>query len=163
MVDNSIIFAGVTGFALLASFVLDREKTVRGLKKGAKMFLSIVPPFLNILIVVAIMLFLVPESLIEGYTGSNSGISGMLIAAVIGSIALIPGFISYPLAAALLAKGASYQVIAVFMTTLMMVGVVTLPLEIKYFGKKAAIARNILNLIAALAIGICVGVLMQAW
>jgi hypothetical protein len=35
-----------------------------------------------------------------------------------------------------------------------MVGVVTLPLEIKYFGKKTAIMRNILNLIAAIIIGI---------
>ncbi len=43
------------------------------------------------------------------------------------------------------------------MTTLMMVGVVTLPLEIKYFGKKASIARNALNLIAAIIIGIVMG------
>ena len=57
-------------------------------------------------------------------------------------------------------QGATYAVVAVFMTTMMMVGVVTLPLEIKYFGKKAAIARNILNLIAAITIGILMGWLM---
>jgi hypothetical protein len=43
------------------------------------------------------------------------------------------------------------------MTTLMMVGVVTLPLEIKYFGKKAAILRNAFNFIAAIIIGILIG------
>jgi F0F1-type ATP synthase assembly protein I len=43
----------------------------------------------------------------------------------------------------------------------MMVGVVTLPLEIRYFGKKAAISRNALNFVAALIIGLCVGWLMM--
>jgi uncharacterized membrane protein YraQ (UPF0718 family) len=95
--------------------------------------------------------------LIVKYLGANSGWLGFTIAAIIGSITLIPGFISYPLAATLLKQGATYAVVAVFMTTLMMVGIVTLPLEIKYLGKKAAIFRNVLNFVAAIIIGILMG------
>jgi len=94
------------------------------------------------------------------YLGANSGWFGFIIAAIVGSVTLIPGFISYPLAATLLKQGATYGVVAVFMTTLMMVGIVTLPLEIKYFGKKAATLRNIFNFFAALVIGILIGWLM---
>jgi hypothetical protein len=36
----------------------------------------------------------------------------------------------------------------------MMVGVVTLPLEAKFFGMKPALARNALNFVGALAIGL---------
>jgi hypothetical protein len=43
------------------------------------------------------------------------------------------------------------------MTTLMMVGIVTLPLEAKYFGVRVAVIRNILNLGAAVTIGLLVG------
>ena len=161
MVNNILIFAIVTGIVLLASLILDRKKTLMGLKKGLKMFLGIVPPFLNILILVSIVLFFVSQDLIIKYLGPSSGVLGFFIAAIIGSITLIPGFISYPISAALIGNGASYAIVAVFMTTLMMVGVVTLPLEIKYFGKRAAIIRNILNFIAALIIGFCVGWLMQ--
>ncbi|MDY9925236.1 permease [Methanosarcina sp.] len=150
----------MTGLSLLLSFVLDREKTFLGLKKGGRMLFNILHPFLNILILISIMLFFIPEPLIVRYLGANSGWYGFGIAAVIGSITLIPGFISYPLAATLLQQGATYAVVAVFMTTMMMVGVVTLPLEIKYFGKKAAILRNFLNLIAAIIIGIFMGWLM---
>jgi uncharacterized membrane protein YraQ (UPF0718 family) len=57
-------------------------------------------------------------------------------------------------------EGASYAVVATFMTTLMMVGVVTLPLEIKYFGRNVAILRNVLNFIAAVMIGACVGFML---
>ncbi len=77
-----------------------------------------------------------------------------------GSITLIPGFISYPIAAGLIQQGASYAVVATFMTTLMMVGVVTLPLEIRYLGRTAAIMRNALNFVAAVIIGLAVGLIM---
>ena len=157
MLNNTIIFGIFTGVILLLSIVLDRRKTWLGLKKGAKMLFNILHPFLNILILIAVALFFIPDSLIVNYLGSDSGWMGFAIAAIIGSITLIPGFISYPLAATLLKQGATYAVVAVFMTTLMMVGVVTLPLEIKYFGKKAAILRNAFNFIAAIIIGILIG------
>jgi len=157
MLNDTVIFGIFTGVILLLSIVLDRRKTWLGLKKGAKMLFNILHPFLNILILIAVALFFIPDSLIVNYLGSDSGWMGFAIAAIIGSITLIPGFISYPLAATLLKQGATYAVVAVFMTTLMMVGVVTLPLEIKYFGKKAAILRNAFNFIAAIIIGILIG------
>ena len=47
--------------------------------------------------------------------------------------------------------------IAAFVSTLMMVGIVTMPLEIKTFGKRATITRNaaafLFSLIAAFVIG----------
>ncbi len=68
----------------------------------------------------------------------------MALAAVLGSIVLIPGFVAFPLAASLLAAGAGYGQIAMLLTTLMMVGIVTLPLEAQYFGKRLAVERNAL-------------------
>ena len=160
MLTNAIIFGLVAGIAVFVSLLLDKKKTVQGVKKGVKMFLGIAPPFLNILILVSIVLFFIPPEIILQYLGPGSGSTGFFIAAIVGSITLIPGFISYPIAGALIDKGASYGVVAVFMTTLMMVGIVTLPLEIKYFGKKAAILRNLLNFFAALIIGLFVGLMM---
>ena len=124
------------------------------------MFRNILAPFLNILIMVSVLLYLIPPSVISRYLGPDSGIMGLGIAAVVGSITLIPGFISYPIAAGLIKQGASYTVVATFMTTLMMVGVVTLPLEIKYFGRRAAITRNLLNFVAAIFIGLVVGLVL---
>ncbi len=160
MSSNASIFGILTGVSLLLSYFLDKDRTVLGLKKGGKMFFNILHPFLNILILISIVLFFIPDSLIVHYLGVNSGWYGFGTAAVIGSITLVPGFIAYPLASTLLKQGATYAVVAVFLTTLMMVGIVTLPLEIRYFGKKAALLRNIFNLIAAIIIGILMGWLM---
>jgi len=157
---NATIFITLCAVLSVVSFAMDRKKTLEGFKKGWKMFMNVLPPFLNILILVSLILYFVPTSLISQYLGANSGVIGFSIAALVGSVTLIPGFISYPIAASLIKEGASYAVVATFMTTLMMVGVVTLPLEIRYFGKTVAITRNVLNFIAAVIIGLVVGLIL---
>jgi uncharacterized membrane protein YraQ (UPF0718 family) len=155
--NNAVIYISVCVVLSAVSFFLDREKTIAGFKKGWNMFKNVLPPFLNILVLVSLLIYLIPPSVISQYLGAGSGVLGFSIAALVGSITLIPGFISYPIAAGLIQQGA---VVATFMTTLMMVGVVTLPLEIKYFGRRVAITRNVLNFIAAVIIGLVVGLVL---
>ncbi|OFX43945.1 MAG: hypothetical protein A2X03_16235 [Bacteroidetes bacterium GWA2_40_15] len=47
------------------------------------------------------------------YMGEGSGLKGWLIAASLGSVALIPGFIAYPLCGILVKSGVAYTTIAV--------------------------------------------------
>jgi uncharacterized membrane protein YraQ (UPF0718 family) len=157
---NAIIFISLSLVLSAVSFALDRKKTLAGFKRGWNMFKNVLLPFLSILILVALVLYLIPPDVISRYLGANSGALGFSIAAVVGSITLIPGFISYPIAAGLIEQGASYAVVATFMTTLMMVGVITLPLEMKYLGQRAALMRNGLNFIAAIIIGLVVGLVI---
>lgn len=149
--NGFIIF---TFFGVVLSLIFDKEKTWQGLRKGGKMFIGLIPALLNILLAVSVLLWLFPKEKIAEVLGYGSGWVGFVIAGVIGSIALIPGFIAYPLAGVLLKAGVSAQILAVFITTLMMVGIVTLPLEAKYFGWRAAILRNILSFIAAFLVGL---------
>jgi uncharacterized membrane protein YraQ (UPF0718 family) len=110
---------------------------------------------------VGILLAFLNADVIGRIIGSSSGWLGVLLASVVGAITLIPGFIAFPTAAMLLQTGAGYMQIGAFISSLMMVGVVTLPLEIKYFGKRAAIWRNSLAygfaFVAALVIGKVMG------
>jgi len=150
----------VTVSIVIFSFFLDRKKTFTGLKNGLRMFINILPEMLNILILVSIILYLIPQTMLIRWIGKDSGMTGISVAALAGSIALIPSFIAYPLAAILLKSGVSYGVLAVFITTLMMVGIVTLPLEAKYYGLRTALLRNGLSFLGALIIGILIGVFM---
>lgn len=130
----------ITGLAV--SLVKSREKTKLALKKAWKSFENILPQLLAILIIIGVMLAILTPEQISKILGSESGWTGVLIAAVIGSATLVPAFVAFPLAAALLHNGAGYMQIAAFVSTLMMVGIITMPVEIQYFGKKATIARN---------------------
>jgi uncharacterized membrane protein YraQ (UPF0718 family) len=130
------------------------------LKKAWKSFENIMPQFLAIIFIIGIMLSILTPDQISQFLGSESGWIGVIIAAVIGSITLIPGFVAFPLAAALLKSGAGYMQIAAFVSTLMMVGIVTIPVEIKYFGKRATIIRNVLAFIFSLIVAALMGVLI---
>lgn len=149
---------GITIAFLTISFVKDKNKTKKALIKAWKSFENILPQFLCVLIIIAVFLTIFNSKTISKILGEESGVIGLAISAVIGSITLIPGFIAFPLAASLLRAGAGYPQITMFLTTLMMVGVVTLPVEIQYFGKQAAIKRNIFALAFSIIISIIVGV-----
>jgi uncharacterized membrane protein YraQ (UPF0718 family) len=124
------------------------------------MFLNILPALLTVLILVSVFLYAVPARLLTEWLGKGTGWAGVASAALLGSISLIPGFIAFPLGAILVRSGVSYQVIAVFITTLMMVGILTLPLEAKYFGWKVSILRNALSFAGALLVGLLMGIFL---
>jgi uncharacterized membrane protein YraQ (UPF0718 family) len=154
---NILIF--ITLIGLLSSFLFDKKKTFEGIKKGITMFLKILPALLSVIIIISVVLYLTPKEVFLKYFGTDSGAMGYVFAALIGSITLIPGFIAYPVCGFLIKNGVSYPVIAVFVTTLMMVGIVTIPIEKKYFGLKVTLMRNVLSFFGALVVGLLIGIL----
>lgn len=149
----------ITGICVLLSFLKDRKKTLEGLRKGTIMFLRILPTIISVIIVVSVLLYLIPEQKLAVWFGEESGTTGYAAAAVVGSVSLIQGFIAYPLAGVLLQSGVGYPVIAVFISTLMMVGIMTIPVEARYFGLGLALVRNALALVFALIVGLGMGLL----
>jgi len=147
-----------TGLVLIVSFILDRGKSIRALKIALKKIVNLLPVFVEMIIIISIVLYLVPENLIATCLGSSRNMNGILIAAFFGSIAILPGFIVFPLSGILLEKGVTYMVLSAFTTTLMMVGVLTFPLEKKFLGTGVAVARNIISLIIALIVAIVTGI-----
>ena len=82
----------------------------------------------------------------------------MLLASLFGSITIMPGFIAFPLCGILLEKGVPYMVLSAFTTTLMMVGVLTYPIEKQYLGHKVTILRNLISFGIALVVAVMTGV-----
>lgn len=146
--------------ALFASVIKSKEKTVLALKKAWRSFENILPQFLSILIIIGIALAILTPEQISRLLGNESGWIGVIIAAAIGSITLIPAFVAFPLAAALLKSGAGYMQIGAFVSTLMMVGIVTIPVEMNFFGKKATIIRNVSAFIFSIFVAFVMGVFM---
>ena len=147
----------VTGLALLISIIIDRKKTRTAIKISGKRLINILPAFLTMLIFVSIVLFLVPDKTISNYLGNNNKFIGLILASFFGSITLMPGFIAFPLCGILLKKGVSYMVLSAFTATLMMVGILTYPVEKEYFGVKVTIIRNVISFFIALIVALLIG------
>lgn len=147
----------VSAVLLILAFAKDRQKAKQSLKAAAKSFLGILPVILITIIAVGLLLSFVPPSRISQIIGEGSGLGGVLLIALIGTILFIPAIVAFPLAGSFLRSGASVTAVAAFITTLTMIGFVTLPLEIREFGKKMALLRNVFSFFIALIIAFIMG------
>ena len=146
--------------AVLLSTITDRSKTWQGIRRGMVMLRDLLPQFVLLVVLVSVFLGLISRDTLANLLGQESGIFGVFIAALIGSVSLIPGPIAYPLAGMLLERGVTYTVLAVFITTLMMVGVITFPVEREYLGTHTAVLRNLLSFAGALLVGMIMGAVL---
>lgn len=150
-----------TVLGIIISLIADPSKTIMAFKIAARMFLNILPAFLIMLVLVSIVLFLLPDEVISAYLGGDNKLVSLFFASLAGSITVMPGFVAFPLCGILLKKGVLYMVLSAFTTTLMMVGVLSYPIEKQYFGAKVTIMRNIISFFIALAVALMTGLLFK--
>ena len=143
-----VMYVGVI-IVVIISFIKNKEKTLLALRKALKMFIAILPQFITVLLIMGAILAISNQSTIETLIGSNSGILGVVVSAIVGSIALIPVLIAFPVAVELLNNGVGLVQIAVFISALTTVGFITIPLETRFLGRKIALVRNALFFIAS--------------
>ncbi|WP_084757907.1 permease [Defluviitalea phaphyphila] len=154
---GNYLFYAVMIILLIISFLKDKQKTKKALKKAWKSFDNILPQILGITMLVGILLAVFNTEFVSSIIGEESGWFGIILSAIVGAITLIPGFVAFPMSDMLLKNGAGYMQIGAFISTLMMVGIVTIPVEIKYFGKKLTVARNILAFIFSFLVAYIIG------
>lgn len=147
-----LIIYSIAGIFLIISILKSKEKTVLALKQTKESLGEMLPKFLSLLLVVMLLLSVLDESLISKVLGENTGVGGIIVSGLLGSIVLMPTVVAYPLAAGLLKLGAGYAQVTMFITTLTMIGIVTIKMEKDYLGTKITLLRNILSFIFAFLI-----------
>ncbi|MDL2294177.1 permease [Ruminococcaceae bacterium OttesenSCG-928-D13] len=153
------IWAGTLIF-LLISLAKDREKTKKALRMAFGMGRGMVVSILSIIFAIGLILTVLPPEEIARFVSGQSVLAATLVAALIGTITLVPGFIAFPLVGTLVGAGVSVVPAVAFLTTLTMVGVVTFPLEKKEFGVKFTAVRNGLSFVFAIIIALVMGVII---
>ncbi|GIP51086.1 hypothetical protein [Paenibacillus vini] len=157
---SGIVLYSIAIIYLGISFIKDKHKTKTALIKSWKMFLNVIPDLLAIMLFIGLALSLLTPSFISSIIGENSGFLGIIYSTIIGSIALVPSFIVFPLGHTLVQNGAALPQVAVLMSTMMSVGLVTLAMEQKTFGKSFAYARNISSILMSLLFALIIWVVL---
>lgn len=141
---------------LTVSFKKDKAKTWQALRNSLQSLKKISRgTFLMVLVFGLILAIVSKEHLLILF--SHKGLFGFILVSLVGSIVSIPGPIAFPIAGSLLKLGASKAILASFITTLTMVGIVSAPFEASFFGIKFTILRQSLSFIAAIIIGLVMG------
>ncbi|PHS30334.1 MAG: permease [Alkaliphilus sp.] len=155
-----ITIYSLLGISLIVSFMKSKDKTLKAFKVAGKALLKSAPSLLTVLGIVGLTLGILTPETISGLVGAEAGFMATILAAVLGAITLIPSLVAFPLAGSLVRSGATVVTISAFVTTLVMVGFVTAPMEIRILGKKFTLLRNGLGFLAALIIALIMGVIL---
>ncbi|WP_163102803.1 hypothetical protein [Peribacillus alkalitolerans] len=159
MINGAILYT-IAIILTSISFIKDRNKTKDALLKSWKMFRNILPDILLVMLFVGISLSLLTPSFISSIIGEESGLMGIVYSTIIGSVALIPSFVVFPLGDTLVQNGAGLPQVAALMSTMMSVGIVTLPMEQKLFGRSFAYSRNAAGILMSLIFAYIIWVVM---
>lgn len=151
------ILYGLCIVLTLVSFFKDKEKTKRALINGIKSFENIMPQFLSILVIIGIGLTILKPETISTLIGNDSGILGVVLSSLVGSVIMMPTFVAFSTGNTLIQNGAGYAQVSALITTLTMVGVLTFPLEAKYIGKRGAFYRNFLAFLFSFVVALFMG------
>ncbi len=155
-----IIINLIALISLIFAFIKDKKKAIKSLRIALMSFIKMLPMLVIIVILIGLTLGFLSTETISNILGNQTGIIGIIFTGLFGAILHIPALLAFPLSASLLEKGASITIIVTFITTLTMVGIVTLPLEIKELGKKFAILRNIFSFVIAIIIALIMGAIL---
>ncbi len=119
------------------------------------------PQFLGIIFIVGIILTILSPENISSIIGEESGIIGVITAAIIGSLTLVPTFVAFSTAALLVENGAGYTQVTALISAFMFVGIFTFTMEAKFIGKKATAVRNIIYFVYSIVSAFIVGTMMR--
>jgi uncharacterized membrane protein YraQ (UPF0718 family) len=123
------------------------ELALTGLVQGGKTMLSVIPLLIAAFLIAGLIQTLVTREVVTHWLGVESGWRGILLACLAG--ALMPGgpYVYYPIAAALLAAGASLGVLVAFVTAKNLWTLSRLPMEFALLGPQLTVTRFVVTLI----------------
>ncbi len=150
----------ITGGAFIISIIKDKHKTFNSMKMARGMMKNMIGEIIAILFLIGLILTFIPPETIKEIAGKSNTLISTIVSAIAGSVTLIPAFVAFPLVGSLVDAGISIIPAVAFLTTLTMVGIVTLPLEREEFGTKFTVVRNSLSFIFAIIISLVMGVVM---
>lgn len=148
----SAVLYGIAAIALLVSWLVDREKTRRALKIGAKSLHGLIPRILGMVALVGLVLALVPPDMLRRLF-SFQGLGGYLLVAGIGALITMPAPIAFPLAGSMQKKGARLTYIVIFLGTWATIKFPMIMMESSFIGLRFVLLRLVFTIPCILLAG----------
>ncbi|MDU5107561.1 permease [Clostridium sp.] len=140
--------------------IFNKEIGVKSFKiafTSFKQMIEVVPP---IMVMLGLMDVWIPRETMMKYMGDNSGIRGIFISILIGSIAAGPMYAAFPFAKVLLNKKVKFSNIIIFMNAWCVTKISTLIFEFSSLGYKFTLARLFIDIPGVIIMGYLVEALI---
>ncbi|MCL6473123.1 MAG: permease [Firmicutes bacterium] len=138
---NWLLWVVVAAYALLATVNLDDAKMAAII--SAKTFASVAVTLITVFVFVGLFQVWMREEFILKHLGKEAGFRGLFLGAALGTAIHGPLVGVFPLLKTLLDKGARLGVVVAIVST-WAIKVPMIPLELRFFGWKFTLARQLL-------------------
>jgi uncharacterized membrane protein YraQ (UPF0718 family) len=142
-ISNMLVSTGI--MALLAIVLLaigySKGEHISGLKIALKMGCEVLPLLIFAFIIAGMVQVILPKELVLKWIGKESGIKGILIGTIAGSLAPGGPYVNLPLVAGLLKLGAGTGTMVSFLTGWLLLSISRLPMEVGILGWRFTFIR----------------------
>jgi uncharacterized membrane protein YraQ (UPF0718 family) len=151
-----ILLAGT--LVVLCGLAAAQGVFVDGLQRSSKTFLSMMPILVVAFLLAGMAEALLPQGFVERWLSDAAGPRAYALAWVAGALTPAGGLIGMPLAAGLLKAGAGVGVLVTYLTSMALLPVLRVPMEVGIYGGRLALLR----LGASCLLPLVAGVIAQA-
>jgi uncharacterized membrane protein YraQ (UPF0718 family) len=145
----------LAGALVVIAYMRDPHLPLQGLRAGGKLFWDILPSLFLAFIAAGMISMVLPRELMTRWLGEESGLRGLVIATLAGSVTPGGPFVQFPIVAALLKSGAGIAPLMAYLTAWSLLGLNRiLVYEIPMLGWKLALSRIAASLIFPIIIGL---------
>lgn len=115
-----------------------------------KQMISVLPP---IMLLLGLLDIWVPRETMLKYMGENSGITGIILAIIFGSVAAGPLYAAFPITAVFIKKGVKFSNVMIFLGAWCTTKIPTLLFELSALGYRYTFTRMLVNLPSIILLG----------
>ncbi len=155
-------FALITALILAAMLLINRELGLKAISitgYSFKEMISVIPP---IFILLGLLDVWVPKETMMKYMGEDSGIKGIVLSFILGSVAAGPLYGAFPVAAVFMKKGVKLSNVLIFIGAWSTTKIPMLLFEISALGARFAITRLLVDIPGIILISYLLSSLMKA-
>lgn len=150
------IIMGIVIVAALVTLLIfpDKSGPVLGVSKNYFLELAMILP--AVMIIIGLFSVWIPKETVVKYMGKTSGIKGIFISIILGMLPTGPLYIVFPMAVALLKKGAKVSNIIIFISAWACIKLPQELVEIQFLGIEFTLLRLTLTIISVIIMGIII-------
>jgi uncharacterized membrane protein YraQ (UPF0718 family) len=150
------LFLGITIVIVIVLLSVFPEKTGPVTSTSQEYFIEMMVILPAVLVIMGLFAVFIPNETVVKYLGKTSGIKGIAVSILIGTLPTGPLYIAFPMAAVLLKKGARVSNIIVFLSAWACIKIPQEMVELQFLGGEFMFLRLILTIIFVILMGVII-------
>jgi uncharacterized membrane protein YraQ (UPF0718 family) len=150
------LFLGITIVIVVVFLSVFPEKIEPVTSTSQEYFIEMMVILPAVMVIMGLFAVFIPNETVVKYLGKTSGIKGIALSILIGTLPTGPLYVAFPMAAALIKKGASITNIVVFLSAWACIKIPQEMVEFRFLGAEFMFLRLILTIIFVIIMGISI-------